>query len=120
LGQSIKARVWQAQAYLWVHTWAGALWVIGISFVYSRYINPRGSMYLERYFFILVPHVLLLAAFALKCLGELIQSKRSLIYLAVFFALIGLPGYYKAISGEFKLHQPYREVAELLAQKEET
>jgi hypothetical protein len=75
---------------------------------------------MERYFFVVIPHVMLLIAFGLKCIGELLKSKKNFAYIMVFLLLIGTIGYAQAISTEMKIHQPYREVAELLAQNEKT
>ncbi len=37
-------------------------WVIAVIFFYSRYVNPGGSLYIERYFMVIAPHILLITA----------------------------------------------------------
>lgn len=40
-------------------------WVIGIVYVYSRYINPQGSLFLDRYFMVIAPQILLVTTWGL-------------------------------------------------------
>lgn len=54
-------------------------WMIGIVFIYSRYISPEGSLYVQRYFMVLVPHVLLVTTYGLVFilrLGEQIKRNK--------------------------------------------
>lgn len=48
-------------------TWCTAtvIWVLGVVFVYSRILNPDGSLYIERYFVVIVPQVIFLTAMGL-------------------------------------------------------
>lgn len=116
--QAVKAKKWSTESYLWMHTFLCTIWIIGLTFLYSRYINPQGSIYSERYYFILVPHVLLITAYGIKTIGTLLNHKKNAVYLTALLVLIGIIGYSKAISTVTKLHQPYREVAEILAHEE--
>lgn len=59
----------------------GIGWVIGIVFIYSRYISPDGSLYIQRYFMILVPHVLLVTTYGLASVirfGERINRNKGI------------------------------------------
>ncbi|MCL2253018.1 MAG: glycosyltransferase family 39 protein [Lachnospiraceae bacterium] len=114
----IKVKEWNTASYLWIHTLLSIFWIIMVTFIYSRYLNPKGSIYTERYFFILVPHAILLISFAIKSLDEIFKSKRNFIYISAFLALMGIIGYSKAISSVTQIHQPYREVAELISAEE--
>lgn len=40
-------------------------WVIGIIYIYSRYVNPEGSLYIDRYFIVIAPHIILLTAYGM-------------------------------------------------------
>lgn len=44
--------------------------VIGCVFVYSKFINPQGSMYVERYFTVILPHVLVITAYGIITLRD--------------------------------------------------
>lgn len=50
-----------------VGAWCTAtiVWVIGIVYVYSRIINPEGSLYIERYFVVIVPPIMFLTVLGL-------------------------------------------------------
>ena len=41
------------------------VWVIGIIFIYSYFINPQGSMYVDRYFTIVMPHIFLITVYGI-------------------------------------------------------
>ena len=54
-----KKRTWDItkEEILCVQCVLSLVWVIGITFLYSYFINPQGSMYVERYFMVIMPHV---------------------------------------------------------------
>lgn len=53
--------------------WA-MLFVIGITYVYSAHVNPGGSVYVDRYFYCLLPSVFLLLAWGADQLSRAIVS----------------------------------------------
>jgi len=118
----IRTKKWDIKWFLWLQTLLCIGWVIGLAFFYSRWINPNGSVYLERYFFSLVPHALLIVAFGLLGIynilknGGMISPKLGAGFLAVFFLMIGVINYQSAISTITSIFEPYREVAEYLTQ----
>lgn len=120
---TVKEKKWNLHVYLWFHTLLCIAWIIAATFIYSRYLYPQGSVYTERYFFIVVPHLLLVVSFGLQSIYVLLKERsvriKILPYTAAFFVLTGTVNYYKAISFVVNVHEPYREVAELIAQSEE-
>lgn len=48
-------------------------WVIGIMYIYSRYFNPEGSLYIDRYFIVIAPHIILLTVFGLNNIIDLMD-----------------------------------------------
>lgn len=51
---------------LWLVIIIAIAWVIGIIFIYSYFINPEGSLYVERYFMVIAPHILLITAYGIS------------------------------------------------------
>ncbi len=41
-------------------------WILLSTFIYSKYINPNGSLWVERYFFVILPHVFIISAISLS------------------------------------------------------
>jgi hypothetical protein len=115
--QAAKAKEYSQAAYLWLHTLLCIAWTLLLPFIYSRFINPAGSCYLERYFFILAPHAILLSALGVKGLLQLYPHKRNIPRLAALLAVVGVVGYASAISSATRIHQPFREAAWLLAER---
>lgn len=49
-------------------------WVIGIIYIYSRYLNPEGSLYIDRYFIVIAPHIIILTAYGLNRIIDLFDG----------------------------------------------
>lgn len=108
-------------------------WVIGIVFLYSAYINPKGSLYVERYFMVIAPHILIITAwgidFIMNILGKIIPDPGKHLPAVSFLprmtqiiAVIGLCIYWvlcykESYSTIHKPNQEYREVSDYLIQE---
>jgi len=99
------------------------LFVIGIDYLYSRYINTNGSVFVFRYFIVLLPHVVLLLAcstdIVMKNLYHIaklwkIPQKMLLLICITLFLIIGVMNYSNAIQSIKSVFQPYRETAQFL------
>ncbi len=96
------------------------LGVFSAAVVYSAYINPDNSLYVDRYFISIISFVLILAAFGINFLIENMTKKDNCnvknIYSITVVILIAILGWssYKA-DGSFKRNQKYREAAEWIS-----
>ena len=106
-------------------------WLIGVTFIYSKYVNPHGSVFVFRYFIGVVPHVILLVALgvydmhqlALRVIDKMSASagwRKSItvcvsVLLSVAFGVSGYYSYAEAIAQQQMKGEPFRQVAEYLA-----
>lgn len=99
-------------------------WMIGFVFVFSKYIYPEGGLFVERYFTVIQPHILLITALGIDyILGladkfpqkSVVWTVRStvILFLTVSF-IISYRDAYKSIR---KPLEPYREAADYLAKE---
>jgi hypothetical protein len=109
-------------AIYFCHTFFAIIWLVGIIFIYSRYINPSGSIFVHRYFIGIVPHILLLTAYGmyLVCTSLIFTAEDSnkvivapLIFICVY-ALSFYDNYRNAYYINLDIRQPYRQSAETL------
>ena len=98
--------------------------MILISFIYCRFINPKGSFFVNRYFFVVIPFVNLITAlgtdYIYTKLKPVFKDKNFLIFTVILsaFCFINLLSIrHENASGHV---QPYREVAELIYQNEQS
>ena len=93
--------------------------------IYAVFINPAGSFYTLRYFFVIMPHVFLITAYGLsataRALGRRfppLETHRKYAYMAGILLLCGtgFQNYRKAYTTITAIYEPYREAAEYLAQ----
>ena len=110
------------------------VWMIGVVFVYSRYLYPEGGLYVERYFTVIQPHILLITAlgfsFLLDAADHAAEDERQkerrifrlgawvvravVVLLLVFSFLSAYRNQYVAIRKPF---ETYREAADYLVQE---
>jgi len=109
---------------LWFILGISIVWVILPIFVYSKFINKDGSFYVQRYFFVIMPHVFLITAYgvsevfcAVQHLSFMTVNKNEILrcVLIALFCFISFQNYQDAYSKINKISEPYREVAEHLA-----
>lgn len=114
---------------------AAVAWMIGGVYVYSRYLYPSGGFYVQRYFTVIQPHILLITALGLSFLLDIADRvavverpngsmffrlgawavRAGVILALVFFFLTAYRNQYVAIRKPF---EPYREAADYLVQEE--
>lgn len=123
--KTIRLKEYDTSVILWMQLLMSVFWVIGITFLYSKLINPNGSIYMNRYFFAVLPHVILITGYGICCLinkaGSMMmeESKKSKRFTAIvmicLFAVVGFSNYSSAIFSVTSISEPYREAAEHLA-----
>jgi uncharacterized membrane protein len=100
----------------------GVVWVIATVFCYSKFVNPKGSMYYDRYFFVILPHVFLITAYAAAALLDAMDRKSALVkmslrcFLLLSLLTVGAQNYYKSFLSVKSPAASYREAAEYLSQ----
>lgn len=99
-------------------------WMIGFVFVFSKYIYPEGGLFVERYFTVVQPHILLVTALGIDYIPDVAErfSKKPVVWsvraavillLVVSFA-VSYRDAYKSIR---KPMEPYREAADYLVEE---
>lgn len=98
-------------------------WMIGFVFVFSKYIYPEGGLFVERYFTVVQPHILLITALGIDYILDLADKflpkpamwtvrAATILLLAVSFVVC----YRDAYKSIRKPMEPYREAADYLAE----
>jgi len=109
---------------IWFFIAIGIIWTILLVYIYCRYINPKGSLFVDRYFLVIMPHVFLITAYGFSKTFCVIQRlffktaiKRRFLYgIVILLVCFGIySAYRKSYSSISSIYQPYREVAELLS-----
>jgi hypothetical protein len=120
-----------ASDFIWVHLILCIGWMISITFIYSKFINPKGSIFVHRYFFCILPQALLLTAIGAMQIFNLqikwnntipnlsinglrfdITIIRPLLFLLLFIIAVDI--YKNSKNWITSTYEPYREVAEYL------
>lgn len=96
------------------------LGVFSAAVVYSAYVNPDNSLYVDRYFISIISFVLIVAVFGINFLIESIAKKdicnvKNIFSITVVALIVvwGWSGYQE--DGSFKHNQNYREAAEWIS-----
>lgn len=93
---------------------------ITIVFIYSKYINPKSSVWTNRYFLNLLPYMLIIASFGLvSVISFFVEDKIkkvSFLYTVLAFLIFVNSNVVIRIKGDMEgmFYQPYREAAEYL------
>lgn len=97
-------------------------WMIGFVFVFSKYIYPEGGLFVERYFTVVQPHILLITALGIDYLLDRAEklpqkpvvwtARTAVALLLVVSFVISYRDAYRSIR---KPMEPYREAADYLA-----
>jgi uncharacterized membrane protein len=70
-----KLEKYATQSILMMIIWV--LFVIAVAYIYSRYVNPEGSIFVNRYFISIVAPALIVASVALDWLIEALSTEKS-------------------------------------------
>jgi len=114
---------------IWLFMGIGIIWTILPVYIYSRFINQSGSFYVQRYFFVILPHIFLINAYGFSETFYTLQhsffmtvNKKKLLYCTVIalFCLTFFQNYQKAYSNRSSTREPYREAAEYLSKDNHT
>jgi len=114
---------------IWLFMSIGILWTILPVYIYSKFIHPSGSFYVQRYFFVIIPHVFLITTYGFSKIFYALQrsffitaNKKKLFYCIVIalFCFTFSQNYQKAYSNGYSAREPYRETAEYLSKDEHT
>lgn len=116
---------------IWLVLLLSIAYIIGIVFIYSRYINPQSSLFAYNYFFVIMPHVFLITAYGISRIIKIpitVNDKISdvkiwnielkyfiAIYFAVFFFKSGVFNYKECVAHPF-IENHYRQAADYLAE----
>lgn len=97
-------------------------WMIGFVFVFSKYIYPEGGLFVERYFTVVQPHILLITALGIDYLLDRAEklpqkpvvwtARTAVALLLVVSFVISYRDAYRSIRRPM---EPYREAADYLA-----
>lgn len=93
---------------------------IAIVFIYSKYINPKSSVWTNRYFLNLLPYILIIASFGIVNMASFFVEdkikKISFVYAVLAFLIFVNSNVVVRIKGDMEgmFYQPYREAAEYL------
>ena len=93
---------------------------IAIVFIYSKYINPKSSVWTNRYFLNLLPYILIIASFGIVNMASFFVEdkikKVSFVYAVLAFLIFVNSNVVFRVKGgmEGMFYQPYREAAEYL------
>jgi hypothetical protein len=107
-----------AESYILRCLPGGILWVIAFVFCYSKFINPGGGMYVNRYFFVILPHVFLITAYAAVAMCNALANKSASLrmplrcFLLLLLLLVGAQSCYLSVIQQY---DPYRDIAEYLS-----
>lgn len=96
-------------------TWV--IFVIGFSYVFSRYISPMSSMFVQRYFVSVLAPVVILAALGIEGILIVLQNEKSENFAQLISIVLIVCCFCKALSGQIielnrfagTINQPYEQ-----------
>lgn len=103
------------------------IWTLGAIFIYSRFINPNGSLWVPRYFTVLLPHIFIITAIPIAKLLEsldTIYKKDSkitikiiliILILILIICLVACLNFKKLHDFRNSIVNPYREVSNFVS-----
>lgn len=104
------------------------IWTLGTIYVYSKYINPKGSLWVLHYFIVILPHIFVICSIPIaKLLSysahtsvnnlEAHKYKNTVIFSIVILTtvLIACINYTQLHISQNSLNEPYREISSILS-----
>jgi uncharacterized membrane protein len=104
---------------IWRCVTGGIVWTIVTVLCYSKFVNPKGSIYSYRYFFVILPHVFLITAYAAAAMSDTLNRRSASVRISLRCCLlllllaVGAENYYKSFVSSSG--SSYREAAEYLS-----
>lgn len=92
------------------------IWVFSTVFVYSRFINPDGSLFVKRYFFVILPHLHVIFAAGIYAAVSFIKKplyrKCFISLFIIIFIVNAVFSYNKALESTVEDENQYRQTAD--------
>jgi hypothetical protein len=109
----------------WISLVMCIVWVVVPVLIYCKFIRPGDSFYSGRHFFVIIPHVLLIAAYGIYRISVFFNKWRNnmrimaCVFPIMVFLVAGYLNYSKSFRSVTALWEPYREVADYLMRDSE-
>jgi uncharacterized membrane protein len=102
--------------YRWTGKLLAIVYVFTIVYVHGKYINPSGSIFVPRYFFIILPQIFLIVSFGILQVKKMVSLSRCAIAaLSICIVSSGLANYFSLYKNVTLIKYPYKETAQHLS-----
>lgn len=125
-GYNLLKKKSEKKQNIWLLILLSIIWVFTIIVIYSIYINPNGSLYVLRYFIVILPHLFLITSYSYIKVADIIidqlKNKKSKIIMnytlkiisLITVIILGVFSYNLSIASAKSVYEPYREASEYL------
>ncbi|MDR0567713.1 MAG: hypothetical protein LBG87_00705 [Spirochaetaceae bacterium] len=121
----VIGKAFKRNAGVWPLMIVSVMWVIAPVWIYSKFINPAGAFYADRYFFALMPHIFLITGYGFLEIFRAVENhffaaERGKNYFYSIIALLFCAFYFQTYQSAYRqahsIREPYREIAAYLAE----